>query len=141
MFGQALAGAVALVFTYIPTSALPMWIRVALAPALAIGLMVKCGVTHPPAGAHAVLLASGKYNWGLYGIGLLSTFIAIVPATLINNLCDKRQYPTYWFVIPKWQKTLFQKTKQLVASKKGPKASPKTQEKSPDMSSSEEEQV
>lgn len=70
--------------------------------------MVKLGFTHPPAGAHAVLYASGKYDWTFYSLVVLSTVISVIPATLVNNLSTKRQYPTYWgFVWPKWAKNLF----------------------------------
>mmetsp|Transcript_15933 Transcript_15933/g.44076 ORF Transcript_15933/g.44076 Transcript_15933/m.44076 type:complete len:626 (+) Transcript_15933:247-2124(+) len=116
ILGPAVAGAVSLVFTYIPESILAVWLRQAVAPAIAIGVMVKFGYTHPPAGAHAVLFASGKYNWALYGIVLLSTVISIVPAIFINNLSDKRQYPTYWFVVSERQQKFFNKTKKLLVS-------------------------
>lgn len=92
----SLAGAVSLAFTYIPESILPVWLRTAIGPAFAIGAMVKLGVVHPPAGAHSVLYASGKYNFGFYGLVVLSTAISVIPATLVNNMSSKRQYPTYW---------------------------------------------
>ena len=96
VLGQAVSGAVSLAFTYIPESILAVWIRRAVGPAVAIGVMVKCGVTHPPAGAHAVLYASGKYNFGFYALVVLSSAISVVPATIVNNMSSKRQYPTYW---------------------------------------------
>jgi len=96
VLGQAVAGAVSLAFTYIPESILPVWLRRAIGPAVAIGVMVKCGVTHPPAGAHAVLFASGRYNFGFYALVVLSSAISVIPATLVNNMSAKRQYPTYW---------------------------------------------
>ncbi|KAL7553188.1 hypothetical protein ACHAWF_016441 [Thalassiosira exigua] len=96
VMGQAVAGAVSLAFTYIPESNLPVWLRTAVGPAFAIGTMVKMGVVHPPAGAHSVLYASGKYNWLFYFLVVLSTALSVVPATLVNNLSSKRQYPTYW---------------------------------------------
>ncbi len=114
--GQALAGAVAMAFNYIPESMLPVWIRQVVSPTIAIGLMVKCGFTHPPAGAHAVILSSGKFNWAFYGVGLFSTVFTVVPALLINNLSHKRQYPTYWgFVAPKWPQELMKMTKQMAS--------------------------
>ena len=100
ILGQAVAGAVSLASTYIPESILAIWLRRAVGPAVAIGVMVKCGVTHPPAGAHAVLYASGKYNFGFYALVVFSTVISVIPATVVNNLSVKRQYPTYWGVTP-----------------------------------------
>ncbi|CAB9513257.1 HPP family [Seminavis robusta] len=105
ILGQAVSGAISLAFTYIPESILATWLRRAVGPAIAIGAMVKLGVTHPPAGAHAVLYASGKYNFGFYALVVLSSAISVIPATLVNNLSSKRQYPTYWTLIPWNQKT------------------------------------
>lgn len=96
VLGQAVAGAVSLAFTYIPEHVLPVWLRTAVGPAFAIGTMVKLGVVHPPAGAHSVLYASGKYNFTFYALVVLSTAISVIPATFVNNLSSKRQYPTYW---------------------------------------------
>lgn len=98
VMGQAVAGAVSLAFTYIPEAILPIWLRRAVGPAIAIATMVKCGFTHPPAGAHAVLFASGRYNFAFYALVIFSTAISIIPATLVNNMSRKRQYPTYWGV-------------------------------------------
>ncbi len=100
--GQAVAGPVYLAFTYIPESILAVWLAVAIAA------MVKFGFTHPPGGAHAVLYASGQYNFAFYALVVLSTAISIIPATLVNNLSIKRQYPTYWGLIPPvWLKDLY----------------------------------
>ena len=99
ILGQAVSGAVSLAFTYIPESILAVWLRRAVGPAVAIGVMVKCGVTHPPAGAHAVLYASGKYNFGFYALVVLSSAISVIPATFVNNMSSKRQYPTYWTLL------------------------------------------
>lgn len=98
VMGQAVAGAVSLAFTYIPEEILPTWLRRAVGPAIGIATMVKFGFTHPPAGAHAVLYASGKYNFAFYALVVFSTVISIIPATLVNNMSRKRQYPTYWGV-------------------------------------------
>jgi len=96
VMGQAIAGGVSLAFTYIPEHVLPVWVRTAVGPAFAIGFMVKLGVVHPPAGASSVLFASGRYNFGFYGLVVLSTALSVIPATVINNMSSKRQYPTYW---------------------------------------------
>jgi CBS-domain-containing membrane protein len=41
VMGQAVAGAVSLAFTYIPEDILPIWLRRAVGPAIAIATMVK----------------------------------------------------------------------------------------------------
>lgn len=96
VLGQAVAGAVSLAFTYVPESVLPVWLRTAVGPALAIGTMVKLGVVHPPAGAHSVLYASGKFDFAFYALVVFSTVVSVVPAMVVNNMSAKRQYPTYW---------------------------------------------
>jgi len=100
VLGQIVAGAVSLSFTYIPESVMPVWIRQAVAPAFAIAAMTKLGVPHPPAGAHSVIYAEGKHNWGFYGLVVFCSVVSIVPATIVNNLSQKRQYPIYWGYLP-----------------------------------------
>jgi hypothetical protein len=100
IMGQAVAGAVSLSFTYIPETILALWLRRAVGPAVAIGVMVKCGFTHPPAGAHAVVYASGDYTFAFYALVVFSTAVSVIPATVVNNMSIKRQYPTYWGFIP-----------------------------------------
>jgi CBS-domain-containing membrane protein len=75
---------------------LSLWMRQSLAASLAIGAMVKFGVTHPPAGAAAMLFATGAYGWGNLLFVLLGTALSAVVATIVNNSSDARQYPTYW---------------------------------------------
>lgn len=72
------------------------WLQQTLATSLAIGVMVKCGVTHPPAGAAAVLFSTGKYSWPQIGTMLVGNTVAIACATFINNLSEQRNYPTFW---------------------------------------------
>jgi hypothetical protein len=67
-----------------------------LAASLAIGAMVKFGVTHPPAGAAAMIFATGAYGWGNLLFVLLGTALSTVVATIVNNSSHARQYPTYW---------------------------------------------
>lgn len=95
-----MAGAVSISFTYIPEYILPVWIRQAVGPACAIAAMVKLGVPHPPAGAHSVIYAEGNHNWTFYSIVVLCSIVSIVPATIVNNLDRKRQYPIYWGYLP-----------------------------------------
>ncbi|CAJ1958792.1 unnamed protein product [Cylindrotheca closterium] len=75
---------------------LELWLRQSLATALAIGVMVKFGVTHPPAGAAALVFSSGRQSWRQAGLMILGNVIAVLSATLINNWNAKRQYPTFW---------------------------------------------
>lgn len=102
VFGEVVAGAVSLAFTYVPTWAIPVWVRLALGPAFGIGAMFRLGVVNPPSGAHAVIYASGDYDWTFYGLVVLSTIASIVPSMVVNNLSLKRQYPTYWGFLPSW---------------------------------------
>ena len=63
---------------------------------MAIAAMVKCGVTHPPAGATALIFASGGRPWKQVGMMIVGNVVALLCATLINNLSDQRAYPTFW---------------------------------------------
>ena len=92
--GQTLGLSIAhLIGTYLEVE---LWLRQSLATALAIGVMVKCGVIHPPAGAAAVVFSSGKMSWIQVGMMLFGNVLAILSSTLINNWSDKRQFPTFW---------------------------------------------
>jgi len=110
IFGQSVAGAIALAFTYIPN--LYPWLRIALAPAVAISVTAKLGIIHPPAGAAAVVLASGNFDWIDYLLILLLNVILLVPAIAINNISQKRQYPTYWGIPWSGSKSLFSQLKK-----------------------------
>jgi HPP family len=44
VMGQAVAGAVSLLFTYVPEYYLPVWLRRAVGPAIAIGAMARLGI-------------------------------------------------------------------------------------------------
>lgn len=100
IWGQAVAGAVSMSFTYIPEDIMSTWMRRAVGPAFAITAMVKLGIPHPPAGAHSVIYASGLYGWKFYFLVVLSSIISVIPATMVNNLSQKRQYPTFWGYAP-----------------------------------------
>lgn len=92
--GQAISLTISICVGY--ADILTVWMRQSLATSLAIAAMVKLGVTHPPAGAAALLYASGSYGWGNMLFMLIGNVIAIGAATLINNWSDTRQYPSYW---------------------------------------------
>jgi hypothetical protein len=96
IFGQTIATIIGLLFLSIPESQLHKYLRISLATATAIAAMVKLGVTHPPAGASVLVISSGGYGWNILPPVLLSNLIAIVMSTLVNNLSEKRQYPTFF---------------------------------------------
>jgi CBS-domain-containing membrane protein len=77
---------------------LELWFRQALVTALAIAGMVKLGWTHPPAGASAMIFASVGLGWESMVFMITGNMIAIGIATIVNNLSDKRQYPSYWSI-------------------------------------------
>ena len=99
ILGEAVAGSVAMAFSYLP---LPQWFRRALCPALGISAMTALGVVHPPAGAHATVWADAQHDWYFFAIVVLGAIVSVLPATIINNLSTKRQYPMYWGYLPKW---------------------------------------
>ena len=78
------------------STSLEPYFKMSLATALAISAMVKFGVTHPPAGAAALLFSNGTRTWQQVGMMILGNVVAIICATLFNNLSDQRQYPTFW---------------------------------------------
>ena len=76
----------------------PPWVFV-FAPATAIALMHKAGLTHPPAGAVTMLMistpASATWRWVLTPL-LAGNLLCILVAVAVNNISSKRQYPIYW---------------------------------------------
>jgi hypothetical protein len=92
--GQTIAMTISLAVSYADN--MSIWMRQALATSLAVAAMAKMGVTHPPAGAAALLFASGSFGWGNMLFVLVGNVIAIGAATLINNFSEYRQYPTFW---------------------------------------------
>eukprot|EP00581_Thalassiosira_minuscula_P006822 CAMPEP_0183706684 /NCGR_PEP_ID=MMETSP0737-20130205/3442_1 /TAXON_ID=385413 /ORGANISM="Thalassiosira miniscula, Strain CCMP1093" /LENGTH=577 /DNA_ID=CAMNT_0025934155 /DNA_START=327 /DNA_END=2060 /DNA_ORIENTATION=- len=93
ILGQLVSMSIAMGFTY--TSLSPI-LRSCLATALAIMCMARLGLTHPPAGATALIVSSGEFAWAHIGIMLAGYIIAIFMATIINDMNVKRQYPTFW---------------------------------------------
>ena len=79
---------------------LELWLKQTLATSLAIAAMVKCGATHPPAGAAALLFSNGSRSWQNLGMMLMGNVVAIVCAAIINNANERRQYPTFWGIKP-----------------------------------------
>lgn len=94
IIGQAVSMTIAISLAY--ATGLELWMRQSLAPALAIAVMTKLGVIHSPAGASALSFADGNLSWGNMAFMIVANLVAVAMAMLINNLSDKRQYPTYW---------------------------------------------
>jgi HPP family len=99
VYGQIVSMTIAVLVSY--AAILPVWLRQSLGAALAIAAMVKLGITHPPAGATALILTtavstSQRSSWGNMATSLLGNVIAIGMSTVINNASNKRQYPIYW---------------------------------------------
>lgn len=93
--GQAISISIAIALNSI--NVLSSSLRISLVIALAVATMVKLGITHPPAGAAAVLFAMNpSISWINMGFLLIANVLAIFSATLINNLTEKRQYPSSW---------------------------------------------
>lgn len=99
LFAQVFCVTIAILLCYIPK--LDPWLRSALTPAIVIPCMARLGITHPPAGAAAIIFSSGKFGWDHMGIFLCGVCISISMAVIINNWSDKRQYPTSWYLIRK----------------------------------------
>jgi CBS-domain-containing membrane protein len=95
LFGQVIATIVALTVSNATKNWFHKSLRISLSTATAITAKVLLGITHPPAGATALIISSGEFSSKILVSVVLSNLIAIVFSTLINNLSQKRQYPTY----------------------------------------------
>ena len=79
----------------------PRWVSQALSPAIAIALLGRMGITHPPAGAVSFIAVSSKL---MINLGFRSVLLPLAPmaalsvllATFLNNTNSKRQYPMVW---------------------------------------------
>lgn len=100
LLGQTLSVSLALLLQYIPRGGIwNLETRISVTVALAVTLMVKTGLTHPPAGAAALIFSSSntdQWQWSHLGVLLLGNVVAIVVGSVINNWSASRQYPTYW---------------------------------------------
>lgn len=59
----------------------------------------RFGIIHPPSGAAALAFSLGNYNLVHMMIFMAGVCIAIVASVVINNLSDKRQYPSSWPIL------------------------------------------
>lgn len=75
---------------------LAVWIRQAISVSITVCAMVKFGFLHAPAAGVALTFASGSQNWTNVLSMTLASMLVITLGTIINNLSDKRQYPTSW---------------------------------------------
>jgi len=105
IFGQTVAICVSMSFSYVPIHVLPIWIKSSLATASTIGIISKLGIIHPPAGATSLIVASGEFDWMILPLMLVGNLLSIIIATLVNNLSEKRQYPTNTYLLRECVKT------------------------------------
>ncbi|KAI2497736.1 HPP family [Fragilaria crotonensis] len=98
ILGQLLSIGTALVIAEIPTSYLHVWMKQSLACAIAVLLMAKTSIVNPPAAANAFVFADGTWRWTSLVTALVGSIIAILYSVVINNLSEKRQYPSSWGV-------------------------------------------
>lgn len=102
LLGSTVSASLAILLCYIPENILPVWTRVAVAPACSIAAMGKLGLSHPPAGAAALIYAQAgplvkDLGWMYLILPLfVGNMITVTMATLINNLSKERHYPSYW---------------------------------------------
>ncbi|WP_459500452.1 HPP family protein [Bacillus sp. C1] len=70
---------------------------IALAVGMAIAIMMLTKTTHPPAGADPIIVILGANSWSyLITPVLIGSVVIVVIALLMNNICNKRSYPTFW---------------------------------------------
>lgn len=92
-FSQVLALATCY-FLHNVTSNLDRWHRCTLSPALVTTATARLGIIHPPAGATSVVFSYDSYSAKDMVIFLGGVSLATLLAVGINNLSDKRQYPS-----------------------------------------------
>ncbi|WP_223067582.1 HPP family protein [Paenibacillus caui] len=69
----------------------------AIGVGLAIGLMMLTRTTHPPAGADPLVVIMAGSGWSfLFAPVLIGAVVIVLVALLVNNLDNKRRYPTFW---------------------------------------------
>jgi len=73
---------------------LDVYHRCTLAPTIVATVTARLGLIHPPAGATSVVFSIESYGIEEMILFLVGNLIAIVIAVTINNMSEKRQYPT-----------------------------------------------
>ena len=73
------------------------WWSMALAVALSIGLMMKIGLMHPPAGSNPVIVMTLHPSW-LFAFTptLVGALLLVVMGLLLLNLQENKHYPKHW---------------------------------------------
>mmetsp|Transcript_2054 Transcript_2054/g.4301 ORF Transcript_2054/g.4301 Transcript_2054/m.4301 type:complete len:598 (+) Transcript_2054:26-1819(+) len=114
IFAQVFGLTIAMLVGSIPN--LEPWLKSALAPAIVIPGMAKLGMIHPPAGAACIVFSSGNKTWKHMGIFLAGVCISIITSVVINNMCDKRQYPTSWPLLKRLRSILISEKEKVRTS-------------------------
>ena len=105
ILGSTIASAVAVTMFYLSgedfLGVVPPWVMQALAPAIAIALMQRVALLHPPAGAASLIFVSSakmqSASWMYLVLPLLvGNLFCVLVATFFNNLSRQRQYPLWW---------------------------------------------
>jgi len=81
----------------------PVLCRVPFASSFAIAVTLKLGLTHPPAGAVAVLFSTDDDfadDWVALGLLCFGYVEAILLALVFVNLSESRTFPMYWGFVP-----------------------------------------
>ncbi len=79
------------------------WFASAFAVATAIAAMHATKTLHPPGGATALIAVIGSqkiHMLGFYYVVIpigIGAVIMLVIALIVNNLCQSRRYPEFWF--------------------------------------------
>tara|TARA_B100001996_G_scaffold309410_1_gene251045 strand:- start:952 stop:1416 length:465 start_codon:yes stop_codon:yes gene_type:complete len=91
-FGHVLTSIVGILFLYfIP---MPIYIIIPLAVGFGAGIMIICGVTHPPAGGNPIIVIMGSVSFEyLINPIILGTLIILIFGVVLNRLILKKKYP------------------------------------------------
>tara|TARA_B100000029_G_scaffold498468_1_gene567347 strand:- start:1 stop:465 length:465 start_codon:yes stop_codon:yes gene_type:complete len=91
-FGHVLTSIVGIFFLYfIP---MPIYIIIPLAVGFGAGIMIICGVTHPPAGGNPIIVIMGSVSFEyLINPIILGTLIILIFGVVLNRLILKKKYP------------------------------------------------
>lgn len=101
LLAVSIAGIIAVGSTYIPVETIPIWIRIALVPAITISATLGLGLPHPPAGAITIAFCSQEEpDWHGLLFLLFGYTVVITVGVILVNARDDKTYPQYWFATP-----------------------------------------